>query len=191
LPRERLAAVSIMCGFAPLDADRSYKGIFTRILIDALWPIIPTLVRFMFQGAPIGRVDLTDEERLRLLMRQVDSIKPTNAAQKLECEAMRDEEANMRVLRSCREAFSQGLTKPGFDGRLPGGRYGFRIEDIRPDLPFQLWYGSIDTMTPIRHGRLIAQRLGTRATLHVSEDTHGSLQVRFQKDAWKALLDVS
>jgi hypothetical protein len=53
-----------------------------------------------------------------------------------------------------------------------------------------LWYGTLDAITPIEHGRMIKKALGNQAVLRESEDTHGSLQVRFSKEAWKALLDA-
>jgi hypothetical protein len=191
LPREKLRAVSIVCGLGPLDIDTSTKGLVTRLLIGIVYPLIPTGVRLMFQSTPFGRVDLTDEARLEMLVQQVLAFKPKNAAEELERESMKDYKGLLKPLRSCREAFSSGFYQTGLDGQLMAGRYGFRIEDIRQDLPFQLWYGSLDATTPINHGRQIAARLGERAQLRVSEDTHGSLQSRFRREAWENLLKAS
>jgi hypothetical protein len=191
LPREKLLAVSIMCGLGPLDIDTSAKGIATRLGIAMAWPLIPTAVRFMFQSDPVGRVDLSDEARLEMILQQIAASKLKNAAEEVEREAGKDHKGILRALRSCREAFSQGFYQVGLDGQLMGGRYGFRIEDIRQDLPFQLWYGTLDATTPVNHGRQIAARLGERAQLRVSEDTHGSLQVRYQREDWESLLKAS
>jgi hypothetical protein len=191
LPQEKLLAVSIMCGLGPLDIDTSAKGLAARLGITLAYPLIPTVVRFMFQSNPIGRVDLTDQARLEMLLQQVAATKPKNAAEEIERESMKDHSGVLRALRSCREAFSQGFYHTGFDGQLMAGRYGFRIEDIRQNLPFQLWYGTLDATTPINHGRQIAARLGERAQLRVSEDTHGSLQVRYKREAWETLLRAS
>lgn len=180
-----------MCGLGPLDIDTSAKGLATRLGFTVAYPLIPTGVRFMFQSSPVGRVDLTDQARLEMLLQQVAATKPRNAADEIVHKAMKDHNGNLRALRSCREAFSQGFYHVGFDGQLMAGRYGFRIEDIRQELPFQLWYGTLDTMTPINHGRQIAARLGERAQLRVSEDNHGSLQVRYKREAWETLLKAS
>lgn len=175
----------------PLEADTSIKGIITRIALTILHPIIPTGVRFMFQSSPFGRVDLSDSERLARLQKEIGAHTPRNEAEQVErAEIERDPSGLERALRSCREAFSHGFRGTGLDGQLIASRYGFKIEEIRKDLPVQLWYGTIDAMTPIEHGRQIARRLGTQAVLHESEDTHGSLQVRYVKEAWKALLDA-
>ncbi len=53
--------------------------------------------------------------------------------------------------------------------------FGFRIEDIRPDLPVQLWYGKHDVFVPLYHGETIANRLGDRANLRVEDETHASI----------------
>jgi hypothetical protein len=189
LPPKRLLAVSVMCGMGPLDIDTSFKGILTRVALAIAWPIIPTVVRLIFQNDPIGRIDLTDEVRLDMLRKQIAAAPPKNAAEKVERESVKeDPNSPLRALRSCREAFSQGFYHTGFDGRLMAGRYGFRIEDIRKDLPIQLWYGTLDGVVPINHGRQIAARLGHRVRYRESEDTHGSLQVRYQREAWQELL---
>lgn len=180
-----------MCGLGPLDIDTTPKGIAARLALTLIKPLIPTGIRFMFQSDPVGRVDLTDEARLDMILRQVATTKPKNAAGEVEREAMKDHEGTLRALRSCREAFSRGFYYTGLDGQLLAGRYGFRIEDIRRDLPFQLWYGNLDATTPVNHGRQIAARLGERAQLRVSEDTHGSLQVKYKRNAWEALLEAS
>jgi pimeloyl-ACP methyl ester carboxylesterase len=192
LPPEKLQAVTIMCGLGPLDIDTSAKGLVARLGIGIIaYPLIPTGVRFMFQSSPFGRVDLSDEARFEMLLQQVAASKPKNAAEKIELESMKDHEGTLKALRSCREAFSRGFYYTGFDGQLMAGRYGFQIEEIRQDLPFQLWYGTLDATTPINHGRQIAARLGNRAQFRESEDTHGSLQVKYKRKAWEGLLNAA
>jgi pimeloyl-ACP methyl ester carboxylesterase len=175
----------------PLEADTSLKGIVVRLVLAILNPIIPTGVRFMFQSSPFGRVDLSDSDRLSLLQEQIQAHKPRNIAEEIErTETDRDPSGLERALRSCREAFAGGFEATGNDGQIMASRYGFNIEEIRKDLPVQLWYGTLDATTPIEHGRQIAKKLGGQAVLHESEDTHGSLQVRYGKEAWKALLEA-
>jgi hypothetical protein len=53
--------------------------------------------------------------------------------------------------------------------------FGFRIEDIRPDIPVNLWYGTLDKCIPCNHGVQIAARLGERANLRLLEETHTSI----------------
>lgn len=183
--------MSIICGLGPLAADTSTRGILSWLAITLANPLIPTAVRLMFQSSPFGRVDLSDSERRTLIQKEVQAHKPGNEAEAVErAETERDPSGLERALRSCREAFSRGFYGTGYDGQLMASRYGFKIEEIRKDLPVQLWYGTLDATTPIEHGRQIALRLGKQAVLHQTEDTHGSLQVRYRKRAWEALLEA-
>jgi pimeloyl-ACP methyl ester carboxylesterase len=180
-----------MCGLGPLAEDTTPRGLVAWLALTLLNPLIPTGVRFMFQSSPFGRVDLSDSERLTLLQKDIQSHTPSNEAARIErAEINRDPSGLERALRSSREAFSRGFRGTGQDGQLTASPYGFKIEEIRKDLPVQLWYGTLDAITPIEHGRMIKKALGKQAVLRESEDTHGSLQVRFSKEAWKALLDA-
>jgi pimeloyl-ACP methyl ester carboxylesterase len=62
------------------------------------------------------------------------------------------------------------------------------VEDIRPDLPVQLWYGKQDSIVPLHHGEQIVVRLGGRAVVRVEDETHASLQVRFQEEILENLV---
>jgi len=61
--------------------------------------------------------------------------------------------------------------------QISGMDFGFRIEDIRSNLP-QLWYGKHDTHVPLRHGEQIAARLGSRARLRKEDKTHASMYTK-------------
>ncbi len=66
--------------------------------------------------------------------------------------------------------------------------FGFRIEDIRHDLPVQLWYGKYDTHVPLNHGKQIAARLGGRASLRVEDETHASISQKWKKEELEDLI---
>jgi pimeloyl-ACP methyl ester carboxylesterase len=69
--------------------------------------------------------------------------------------------------------------------------FRFRIEDIRPELPVQLWYGKLDTFVPPNHGVQIAARLGGRAYLRIEDETHGSIVVNRMREILEHLLSSS
>ncbi|KAH8771492.1 Alpha/Beta hydrolase protein [Hyaloscypha finlandica] len=132
-------------------------------------------------GPPdIGRLDLTDERRLELLQQSVS--KSEGSAQAKDLEVMKDEDFLRLYLRSTRESFAQGFEATLQDGRAMCMDWGFRIEDIRPDLPVQLWYGKLDTFVPLNHGVQIAARLGDRAHLRVEDETHASISGQRMKE---------
>lgn len=76
---------------------------------------------------------------------------------------------------STRSRFTRGVKSFLQEGHLLCTDFGFRIEDIRDDLPIQLWYGKRDTNVPCEHGEEFAARLGGRAQFRVEDETHSSM----------------
>jgi pimeloyl-ACP methyl ester carboxylesterase len=144
----------------------------------------PWAVRWVFGGEPAARLDLSDEERYRLQMKAAANI--TNEKDQ---EFFKDESFVSLFLRGAREAYGQGFEAMTQDGKLMCLDWGFRIEDIRPHIPFQLWYGNQDTHVPLRHGVQIAARLGDKAQLNVRDETHASLWVNTMEEAIQGILE--
>lgn len=70
---------------------------------------------------------------------------------------------------------------------------GFRVEDVRADLPVQVWCGMDDTAVSPRAGEETARRLrdggNRRVELHMMEGkTHGSTQVKYRRRILEDLL---
>jgi pimeloyl-ACP methyl ester carboxylesterase len=144
-------------------------------------------MRWFWQRQPAARQDLTEERRLELMLQQTGSTAKT-ISQKKDLEAIRDEGVLRLILRSAGESFAQGFDGVLQDGSLMCMDWGFRIEDIRADLPVQLWYGRLDTSVPLNHGEQIAARLGGRAYLRVEDETHASIGISRRDDVLKALV---
>jgi pimeloyl-ACP methyl ester carboxylesterase len=188
LPRSKLKRVSIVVGLGPPDIPM--KG------ADWLhWLAFPLgfrylgytpIMRWFFQRGPEGCLDLSDEKRLEMLQGLV--AKSEGTANPKDMKVNRDEDILRLHLRSTREAFAQGFDGVTQDGRISCTDFGFRIEDIRPDLPVQLWYGKQDTFVPLWHGEQIAKRLGGRSQLRVEDETHGSIQINFKEEIFQALV---
>lgn len=104
-----------------------------------------------------------------------DFSKSKSTAHEKDLEVMTNEDNARLFLRSARESFAQGFDAALQDGRVLSTDFGFRIQDIRPDLPVQLWYGKQDVFVPLNHGETIARRLGDRANLRVEDETHASI----------------
>jgi pimeloyl-ACP methyl ester carboxylesterase len=101
---------------------------------------------------------------------------------------MSDPEFHLQYLRATREAFVQGYDGALLDGKLCCLDFGFRVEDIRPDLPVQLWYGKRDVFVPPNHGVQLAKRLGSRADIRLEDETHACLPVNFKKEIIENLI---
>jgi pimeloyl-ACP methyl ester carboxylesterase len=175
LPSEKLKCVSIVCGLGPVP-DIGMKGArwLNWIGFTFGYHYTPRIFnRWFWQSQICGRLDWSDEKRLERHMKEFLDSKPT--AHEKDFEVMTDEDNARRFLLSSRESFSQGFDAALQDGRLLSEDFGFRIQDIRPDLPMQLWYGKHDVFVPLNHGETIAKRLGDRATLRVEDETHASI----------------
>ena len=105
-----------------------------------------------------------------------------------ELAVMSDRDFHRLSLRSTREAFAQGYDGVLLDGKLCCLDFGFKVEDIRPDLPVQLWYGKQDVFVPPNHGVQLAKRLGSRAHLRLEDETHASLTVNWKKEILESLI---
>jgi pimeloyl-ACP methyl ester carboxylesterase len=143
-------------------------------------------MKWFFEREVIGRMDLTDEERLELLLSQAAKAEASTHPKDLEL--LKDKDFFRVSLRSSRECFAQGFAAVVEDGKLMSSDFGFRIEDIRKDLPVRLWYGSADFFVPLNHGKQIAARLGESARLRVEEETHGSIVANWEKEVLKDIV---
>jgi pimeloyl-ACP methyl ester carboxylesterase len=175
LPSEKLKCVSIVCGLGPVS-EIGMKGArwLNWIGFTIGYRYAPRILnRWFWQSQTCGRLDWSDEKRLERHMKEF--AKPTSIAQKKDLEVMTNVDNARRYLRSGRETFAQGYDAALQDGRVLSTDFGFRIQDIRSDLPVQLWYGKLDVFVPLNHGETIAKRLGDRANLRVEDETHASI----------------
>jgi len=91
---------------------------------------------------------------------------------------LKDDDFLRLMLRAARQSNAQGQHASVEDGRLMTSDFGFRVEDIRKDLPVRLWYGKFDHDVPANHGVQIAKRMqgaGCNVLLRVEEETHAGL----------------
>jgi pimeloyl-ACP methyl ester carboxylesterase len=177
--------VSIVCGLGPPDIGMSGANWINWVgFTFGLRYSPPLFIHWFYRHDPTGRLDLTDEQRLELML-QPSRLKALNEK---DLEIMRDEDILRMVLRSTREAFAQGYDWIRQDGKLMCTDFGFKIEDIRHDLPVQLWYGRQDTNVPCNHGEQIAARLGARAHLKVLDETHSTIFFNHRKEILQDLI---
>ncbi|KAF2272864.1 alpha/beta-hydrolase [Westerdykella ornata] len=184
MPPDKLKCVSIVTGMGP--ADIGFRGAILPLYLGFtfVYPYFPGLVKWYWRRwEPVGRLDLTDEQRLQLILERLGKSK----LHPRDRETLDEGVLRMHV-RSTRECFSQGFDAVAQDARLMTSKWGFRVEDIREDLEVQLWYGTQDTNIPLRHGEGIAAKLGGRAKLRVEDETHGSMQIRYLEEIVESLV---
>lgn len=183
MPRDRLKCVAIVCGIGPPDIGMSGAGWFHWLGFTYGWRYAPRLAAWFFHRQ--GRFHLPDEKRLELMLEEAEKNKASIPKQ--EDGLWTDKEIAGRMVMTSRQVYRQGIDGVSRDGYLAGTEFGFRVEDVRPDLPVRLWYGKDDTFVPLNHGQQIASRLGDNARLRVEEDTHASIFFRWRKEI---LLDI-
>lgn len=117
----------------------------------------PIFLRWFFQRDAATALDLPDEERLKLLLSpdRIRNMHPLDRA------FFADEDEMRAYLATSHAAFAQGYDGMCKDGYVLCTPWGFRVEDIRKDVPVLLWYGSSDRNVPALHGRVLAGRLRT------------------------------
>ncbi|PGH02387.1 hypothetical protein GX51_04695 [Blastomyces parvus] len=187
LPRDKLKCVSIVCGLGPPDIGMSGADFVHWVGFTFGWRYArPIFIRWFFQREPAARLDLSDEERLELTQQLVAKSEAT--AHESDLKVFKDMDFLRLYLRSARESYAQGFDWVTQDGRLVASDFGFRIEDIRPDLPVQLWYGKHDRFVPLNHGEQIAARLGERAHLRVEDESHAGVSQNLKEEILKALI---
>ena len=177
LPAGKLKAVAIVAGLGPPDMGLSGMDWPHWLGFSIGWRYFPGLTRWWFQRDVVCQLDIDDETRFGMLQREF--AKP--GAHPKDVEALSDPDFLRLFLRTTRDSFAQGLGAMLQDGKLIASDFGFRVEDIRSDLPVRLWYGKLDTHVPCNHGEQIAARLGGKVQLRVEDETHASLTIKWRR----------
>jgi len=131
----------------------------------------------------IGRVDLSEEERLEKL------LKESASAPEKDRDIFDDVDFMRLVVRSNSQAFVQGYNGVWDDGKTSCRPFGFKVKDLTGDLEVQLWYGKEDVFVPPVHGLQIAARLGGRAQLRMEDESHAGIQIHWKREILEALRD--
>ncbi|EFE38455.1 hypothetical protein TRV_06879 [Trichophyton verrucosum HKI 0517] len=185
LPPEKLKAVSIICGLGPPDIGMKGACWANWLGFTLGYRYFPMATGWYLKRQLAANLDLSDEKRYQKLRKEV--LKSKSMPEK-DREIMKDESTLRLFLRTSRQSFSQGSDAAVQDGRLMCMDFGFRVEDIRPDLPVQLWYGKQDVAVPLNHGVQIAARLGGQAALRVVDETHLSIWANYGEEALRELV---
>jgi pimeloyl-ACP methyl ester carboxylesterase len=186
LPPEKLKSVSVICGMGPI-------GIGTKGMSWSNWFIFkgfkyfPFLIRWL-QGKvytvlnTVTNAEIIEAVGSRLSERSYSWVNP-------DFEMVSDPTSLNMLLDFYREHYRQGVDGHMEEGRVLTSDWGFRLEDIRSDLPIQLWYSRKDRNVPFRMGEVIAERLGSRPEFFVKEqETHLKLVLTCAADALQRLV---
>lgn len=189
LPEENLKSVSIVCGMGPIDVGTKGMSWSNYLTFQGLLHF-PAIVRWLGNRAITALEKLPNEKIIEVAARHYAKPSSRWFSNSKDVDILKDPEFLEMVLIFNREHYKQGVEGFMEDGRVLTSDFGFRLQDIRPSLPIQLWYSRADTNVPLRMGEAIADRLSSRPDFHILEDeTHMSLVLNYSHDALERLLE--
>lgn len=187
LPAEKLKSVAIVGGMGLPDMPKTGMRWWNWIGFTYGYRYFPGLTRQMYKREIGARLELSDEERLegyrQGLLKEYPSAHPKDKA------IFSHPEYFVVTSRTHREVFAQGIDATIQDGQLYCKDFGFRIEDIRKDLPVELWYGKFDVNCPPVYGEQTAARLRGKSHLRVDDETHWTVYMNHREEIVQALLE--
>jgi len=189
IPKENLKGVALVAGIGPWELG--FKGMKhqNRLLFYGFryWP---SAVRWVLLRLRTATAKVPEDVLLEGMQ-----WKPQYAWLRFfgppakDAEILQDRDHNKLMLKASREFGALGVDSSYMEeGRIYTSDSGYKIEDIDPELPIQLWYGKQDVNVPLRMGQEIAVRLGGRATMKVEDETHVSLIMNFRSQVLDGLL---
>lgn len=188
LPAGQLKGVAIVSGMGPFEIGTKGMMLTNKLIFNA-FVYAPWLIRWMTRRG-VAKFQKTSDDKMMEGMQTINTYhrfrwpypNPRDA------EMFRNNKPLMKwFVRSSRQFFGQGCDALSDECKVLTGDLGFRIEDIRTDLPVQLWYGKQDVNVPMRMGEEIAVRLGGRASFRVEDETHATLWINHREQILEEL----
>jgi pimeloyl-ACP methyl ester carboxylesterase len=85
------------------------------------------------------------------------------------------------------EAFRKGAEGPAYERELYGKDWGFKLEDISPNVKVYLWHGEQDVNVPISMGRRVAETIPNCKAQFYAEEGHYSTALNHLEDILRTL----
>jgi pimeloyl-ACP methyl ester carboxylesterase len=186
LPATKLKAVTIVCGLGPPEYGYSGMRYPNRLGWGFSNRYFPSLTRRWIKGETYARTHISEEERwTRWKSDFLSSADERDLA-------IADDEDELRLsLASVREAVRGGVEGLVQDSTLMSSPFGFKIDDIRKDLPVRIWHGADDTNVPLQHARKTAEKLRHgNVRLRIEDETHATIWFGHKEEIMEDLLEA-
>lgn len=187
--KPKLKSVAIVTGLGLSDMSQPWHPalVFINKHLNLRWAM-----KWIFTSSPAWKLHLSDEERMEGMRKGFDINKAHPADVAVARDGRYPDFMKLFLCSAC-EAIRQGYDGFLDDAQILSEDPGFRVQNIRSDLPIQLWYGTDDVNVSPRAGEETAERLraagNTHVELHMEKgETHGSVQVKFQRRILEDLL---
>lgn len=174
LPADKLKAVAVVCGMGAPDMSKKGMNWLHWAGFSYGWLYFPALCAWWMSREPHARLDLSREERTARIAKSLSAA----GSHEKDLEIFNSHfgvDIVRLIIPNHEAAFSQGVRLACQDAVVMCEDWGFKLEDIRKDLPIHLWYGKLDVNCPPGHGEETAARIGGKSVLHLEDETHGSI----------------
>lgn len=186
LPQDRLKGVSVIGGMGPIDIGTKGMNWGNWLTFMGLL-YFPWIIRLLQRRVVAVLNKMPNEKIVDLVSSRLSSKSSRWLTPDLE--TLNDPALLNAMLDAYREHYKQGVDGHMEEGRVLTSDWGFRLENIRDDIPIQLWYGKNDSNVPLRMGEAIAARLNGRPDFFVEEETHLNLVLKYSAQALERLLE--
>jgi pimeloyl-ACP methyl ester carboxylesterase len=190
LPAEQLNTVSVVCGMGPFDLTMRNSN-WTACLMFRAFKLFPFLLRWSRAGT-IKQIqtetadDFISKTKAQLRAWYMRFVGPTAKDAVL----LQDEQFLALVYEAAREGCTHGVEGHMVEYEtMTASDLGFEVEDIRADLPIDLWYGKEDAGVSWRVGEALAKMLGGKARLFVRDEAHLSLVFGCREEILRNMVD--
>lgn len=189
-PAQKVRAISVVCGLGSYDmgfwgmAWPNYLG-----WTYASW-MTPSIVRWYMAHEPAAKLWMSYQERMENLEQAF--AKGRHKMHPEDANLLGDRNIMRYQLANTKESLGpHGLVNSlSVDQKVLISNWGFRIGDIRRNLPVLLIYARPDQNVPLQNGQKINDRIGQSAQLVIKEDdTHASVSL-YKEEYLKFLADV-
>lgn len=190
LPEEQLKSVSLVCCTGPFDLT----------MRNSPWPVwfffqtcraFPFLLRWFRTSELKQNEGKPVDEFVARTRKQLDSwLIHILGPHEKDLALFRDDGFLAFVCDVMREHYKQGVDPHMDELRLlTTSDLGFKLEEVRPDLPVYLWYGRYDSSVSVRVGEAIKASLGCKAQLNVRDEAHMSLALGCREEVLARALE--
>ena len=190
LPAEQLRIVSIVCGMGPFDLTmRNSK--WTAYLIFNAFKLFPFLLRWSRAGTLRQIQTETAETFIANTKSQLGAwyMRFLGPAAK-DAALLQDDQFLALVYEAAREGCTYGVEGHMVEYKtMTASELGFKLEDIRADLPIDLWYGKEDASVSWQVGEALTKVLGESAKLFVRDEAHLSLAFGCREEILRSMVD--
>lgn len=175
---ERLDAVAIVSGVAPLDEHELLDDMvwFNRVAVRSA-QMAPSLLRNALRPAAI--LKWLPRSTVNLLCRTLE---------KPDSEVMARSEVRAAIVRSFAESLRAGTRGATQELLILARPWGFRLEEIV--LEVCLWHGQRDRIVPASHGRALCRKLRRARCKFLPAEGHFSLVIDHAADIFATLTSV-